>query len=98
MIQQGYNSAAAERVANVILGQPGAPSAVEPLRPSIVNQNPAIPIPSNKSGMYIPTSTDGSQYIAPGGGICNREGPSNLNCSGTVKPVNGVVVEPPQNH
>lgn len=97
MIKQGYNSAAAERAANVVLGQPGAPSAVEPLQPPMASQNPATPIPSNKSGVYIPTSPDGSQYIAPGGGFCNREGP-NLNCSGTVKPANGVVVEPPRNY
>lgn len=100
MIKQGYNSAAAERAANVVLGQPGAPSAVEPLQHSMASQQyadpipPANPIPSNRSGVYIPTSPDGSQYVAPGGGICNREG-SNLNCAGTVKPANGMVIEPP---
>jgi hypothetical protein len=55
-------------------------------------RTPAFPIPSNKGGMYIPTGPDGSQYISPGGGICNKEGP-NLNCGGTVKPASGVVVE-----
>ena len=92
MIDAGYNSQAAERAANVILGQPGKPSVVEPIHHP--NPSHALVIPSSRSGVYVPTSPEGKQYIDPNGGICNREG-SNLNCSGAIKPTNGVVVEPP---
>jgi len=105
MIKKGYNSKAAERAANVVLGRPSAPdsnpeqalvTAERTLNhPPVTPKPPAVPIPSTRGGFYVPTSPDGSQYIPPSGaGICNKEGP-NLNCSGVVKPANGVVVEPP---
>lgn len=100
LLDEGYSAGAADVAVNAILGQPsdftksaesGYPRSAAANEPAPI---PATPILSSEGGFYYPTSADGKQYLAPGGGFCQREG-SNLNCAGTMKSANGVVIEPP---